>query len=239
MDVFTIVFLAAAAAGIIQAVTGFGSGVFMMIFLPMILPILNASALSGAITLAATCSISWKYRKHVHKELLFIPAVCYIFASSTAITFASSFPTDILLKIFGAFLILLCAYFLIFSRKIHIRASRRSAAVCSLLSGTAGGLFGIGGPPMVIYYLAALSGKKDYLGTIQTFFFITGLQMFTFRIYKGIYTMELLPLTLIGMAGILLGKEAGGRIIEKIDAEVMKKIVYIFLGITGVINLVQ
>ena len=43
-----IAFLAPIVAGLIQTVTGFGSGIFMMVFFPAIFPILGASAISSA-----------------------------------------------------------------------------------------------------------------------------------------------------------------------------------------------
>ena len=239
MTEILIVFLSAVAAGIIQAVTGFGSGVFMMMFFPMILPVINASALSAAISLAMTLGMTVTYRKYINKKILLLPGIFYIAASSAAISFAAKLPTELLLKVFGAFLIAAAVYFLIFSRKIHVKASSMTAGVCATLSGAVSGLFGIGGPPMVIYYLAALPGKEEYLGTIQAFFFITGLYTFGFRIFTGIYTWDLVPLTLLGMAAIILGKKIGNAVIDKINAETMRKLVYAFLALTGVLNLVK
>lgn len=234
-----VVLLSAIVAGIIQAVTGFGSGVFMMMFFPMILPVLNASALSAAISLAASLGMTVTYRKYIHKEIILFPGICYIAASSAAISFAAKLPTELLMKIFGAFLIVLAVYFLVFSKKIHVKANMPTAGVCATLSGAVSGLFGIGGPPMVIYYLAALPRKEEYLGTIQAFFFITGLYTFGFRVAKGIYTWKLVPLTIIGMCAIMLGKKIGNMIIDRINADTMRKLVYVFLGFTGVLNLIK
>lgn len=232
-----IVLTAPVVAGIIQSVTGFGAGIFMMVFFPSFFPILNASALSSAISLAGTCSLSWHYRKQCEWKLTLLPAFVYIAASSASILLAPYLPTEILKKTFGVFLIILSIYFLTVSGKIKIKANLLSATICGTLAGIVGGLFGIGGPPMVIYFLAALDDKEKYLGTIQLFFFITGVWTLFFRILNGIYTWTLVPYTLIGIVGIMVGKKVGVRIVDRINADTMKKIVYAFLGFAGLTNI--
>ena len=232
-----VVFLTPIIAGLIQTVTGFGSGIFMMVFFPMLFPILGASAISSAISLAGTCTLSWHYRKYCKWKLTLIPALVYILVSSGAILLAPYLPTDILKKVFGVFLMLLSVYFLVFSSKLKIKATLLSATVCGTLAGILGGLFGIGGPPMVIYFLAALDSKEEYLGTIQFHFFVTGVYMLFFRIYKGILTMDMIPYILLGMAGIMIGKKIGTKIVDRINADTMKKLVYGFLGVSGFLNL--
>ena len=232
-----VVFLAPVVAGLIQAVTGFGSGIFMMVFFPMLFPILGASAISSAISLAGTCTLSWHYRKKIQWKLTLIPAIVYILVSSGAIILAPYLPTDILKKVFGVFLMLLSVYFLVFSSKLKIKATLLSATICGSLAGVLGGLFGIGGPPMVIFFLAALDDKEEYLGTIQFHFFITGLYMLAFRIYQGIFTMDMIPYTLLGMVGMMIGKKLGTKVVDRINADTMKKLVYAFLGVSGFLNL--
>ncbi len=168
-----VVFLAPIGAGFIQAVTGFGSGIFMMVFFPALFPILNASALSSSISLFATCSQAWRYRKLSDWKLTLIPSIIYIAVSSGSILLAPYLPTAVLKRFFGIVMILLSIYFLTISGKLKVKANLVSVTVCAVISGVMGGLFGIGGPPMVIYFLAALDDKEKYLGTIQTFFFIT------------------------------------------------------------------
>ena len=90
---------------------------------------------------------------------------------------------------------------------------------------------------MVIYFLAALDSKEEYLGTIQFHFFVTGVYMLFFRIYKGILTMDMIPYILLGMAGIMIGKKIGTKIVDRINADTMKKLVYGFLGVSGFLNL--
>ena len=232
-----VVFFASIVAGVIQSVTGFGSGIFMMLFFPLFFPILQASALSSSISLVSNVSLSWRYRRKCQWKLTLFPSIVYILTSSAAILLAPYLPTETLKKVFGGFLVILSIYFLTVSGRIKIKANLVSATICGALSGVVGGLFGIGGPPMVIFFLAALDDKEQYLGTIQFFFLVTSFYTFIFRIINGIYGVELIPFSLIGIVGILIGKAIGTRIIDRINADTMKKIVYVFLGFSGLTNL--
>lgn len=228
----------ALGAGLIQSVTGFGGGIFMMLFFPLLLPILKASAVSSAIAVVFNGAVAVRFRKHINYKSTLVPALFYVMASSTVIYFAPYMPKEIILKIFGVFLIALAIYFLFFPDKIKVTASVKTASVCALLSGCASGLFGIGGPPMVVYFLAATKEKEEYLGTIQFFFFISNFYNLIFRIVRGIYTIDLVPLTFVGVAAILIGEQIGARIVNRINVDMMKKLVYIFLAISGVLNLI-
>jgi len=232
-----VIFLASAAAGLIQSVTGFGAGIVTMLFFPIFFPLVKASALSASIALVLSSTLAWRYRKICPWKLTILPAGFYLVTSAVAIFASPYLPTLLLKRIFGVFLILLSIYFVALDGKIKAKANLPTAMVCAGLSGVTGGLFGIGGPPMVVYFLAALDDKEKYIATIQLFFAITGSYTLGLRVLNGIYTADLFIYTVIGAAAITLGKLAGIRIVDRINTEMMKKIVYVFLGISGVLNL--
>lgn len=232
-----VVLVAPIVAGIIQTVTGFGAGIFMMIFFPMLFPILSASALSSSISLFVSGPQALRYRKHAKWKVALLPVVVYTIVSTVSIVLVPYLPTTLLKKVFGVFMVILSIYFLTVSGKFKIKANVFTGTICGSLSGLLGGLFGIGGPPMVIYFLAALDTKEEYSGTIQLFFFISGLYTCIVRIIKGIYTPDLIPYTFLGLAAILVGQHIGSKIMDRIDAATMKKLVYLFLGFAGLTNI--
>ena len=59
------------------------------------------------------------------------------------------------------------------------------------------------------------------------------------RLYSGLLRPEILPYAAAGTVCILLGAVVGGRIAGKLNANVMRTVVYIFVGISGVILLAQ
>lgn len=63
---FLILFPLCFMAGLIQTVTGFGSGVVIMLVLPLLMPLIEASTISNSITLFLCTSLAWQYRKTIN-----------------------------------------------------------------------------------------------------------------------------------------------------------------------------
>ena len=146
---------------------------------------------------------------------------------------------DLLTMAFGIFLIVLSVYYLKFSKSITLRPTLTTTILCAAVSGVCGGLFGIGGPLLALYYLATSKGKQAYIANIQTTFFITNTVNTITRICNGIYTLDLFPLTLLGLAGISVGNFFGLRILDRINIDRMRTAIYIFIGISGVLNVLE
>ena len=242
MDISLVLMIAlpALAGGIIQTVTGFGGGIIMMLFFPLVLPILKASALSTLITLYLTASLAWKLRKQTHIASLILPLAVFFLSTTAALQLATMIDTRKLSLLFGVFLVALSVYFIRFSNRIHIKPSPVSCSVCSGLSGLCSGMFGISGPPMVVYYLSVLGDSKElYLATTQMYFCIGSIYNTAMRAYRGILTLDMLPLFAVGLAGMVVGKQVGLYILHRIDVPTMKKAVYIFLAVSGIITLIR
>ena len=230
---------ASVMAGVIQSVTGFGSAVFLMLVVPYFYDMVAASAISSSIAMGLGITLAWKFRAHLQWKKVILPAVVYLAGSVGAIQVLGGIDLDALALAFGIFLILLAAWFLVFSRKIRFTATPASAVVCSAISGVTSGLFGIGGPLMAVYFVSASDGKESYIANLQFLFAVTNVVNFFTRISKGFYTFDLVPVTLLGFAGITLGKKFGLKILDRLDLESMKKGVYLFVGLSGILNVIQ
>ena len=90
---------------------------------------------------------------------------------------------------------------------------------------------------MVLYFLNQTTDTQEYLGTIQTFFLVNSIYMFIFRLINGIIGLEhILPIA-FGMIGIATGLYFANKIVDQIDGQVIKKLTYFMIGVSGIINL--
>lgn len=225
-------------AGFVQTVTGFGAGIVNMLILPLFLGINVSAGISGMVTLFLNIALVYHYRKYINYQKIVLPIIITMIMSTVAIKIAVILPVNTLKLIFSIFIIILAIYFNFFNG-IKLKDNLIMMIICSMIAGVGNGLFGISGPPMVLYYLSACKEKEKYLGTIQTFFLITGLYASLMRLMSGIITMDLLPLIFIGIITCLIGKKIGTVFVDKISDEKMRKLIYDFLGVVGIIKLFE
>lgn len=106
-----------------------------------------------------------------------------------------------------------------------------------VISALCDSLFGIGGPLMVLYFLSQTNSTKEYLGTIQFFFFINGVYNTAFRFVRGILGLEQLLYIAVGAVCIFAGLLVANRIVDRLNANIIRKLTYIMIGISGIVNL--
>lgn len=226
----------ALAGGLVQELTGFGAGVVMMLALPALLAVPQAAAVSGAVCVALTASMAWRYRAHVRPAAIAGPAALYVAASAAAITLTRGADQRAMKVALGAFLVALAAWSLLAPGGQGRRVGGAAALACIVVSGVCDGAFGIGGPLMVLYYLSRTDGVEEYLGTIQGFFCVTLVCSTAFRAATGVIGTAQLPLVALGAAGVLAGAAVGARLVERLDAEVLRKATYAVIGLAGLVN---
>lgn len=230
--------LPALLAGFVQGVTGFGAGVLLMLFYPVWFSVAQSSAMSQCLCSVLCLSITLRYRRYVQLKKCLLPLFFYFSCYFAALQYAISMDTDRLKPVLGLFLILISIFLLYGSDRLHICAGIRSALICSCLSAIVDAFFGIGGPTMVIYFMAILPDKREYLGTIQTFFLMTSLYGTIMRIWKEQLTPDLFPLLILASIALLVGAWMGTKVIERIDTARMKLFVYGFIGVAGLITII-
>lgn len=227
----------AVLAGLSQGVCGFGLGILMMLSLPMYFPMSRAAGIAGCVSLMLTLMMVLRYRKHLNVKKMIVPLIVYAACSALAISFAPRVDQELLKRIFGVFLILLTLYHFLLSK---CEAKKWSLPLCVAawaFSGACSGLFSVGGPLMVIYFISNTDSKEEFLGTAELLFFINLILSTFLRIKNGVITAELLPIIALCAVGAACGLLIANKIVDRIDGVKLKNIVYIGVGISGILNL--
>ena len=226
---------AAAAGGFVQGITGFGAGIVVMLVLPFALSVPEAAGVTGVASLALTMSMVLRYRHYAHLRAIALPAAGYITVSWASILIGRDADPAVMKGALGVFLIALAAYFLS-GKGSGFEPKGTAAVACVLVSGVCDGLFGIGGPLMVVYYLARIKDVKEYLGTIQAFFMITLAAATVMRLASGVLSVADAPLGAASVIGMLAGASAASRLVGKLDGELVRKATYVVIGFAGVVS---
>ena len=228
--------LIALGGGFIQRVTGFGLGIFVMLFLPHLFEVhTEAAAISTRFSCASSTFNAVKYRKSIPFRTVLPALVTALCTIPFAVMFAKYVTASIFDILLGSVLILLSLYFLFFSHRIKINPTLPNGLIAGTLSGALTGLFSTGGPPIVLYLTNATKDPLVYLAATQFYFAVTGLYATGTRAINGILTWELLLYAAIGTVGCLTGNMLGKRVFDKLNAKRLKQVIYVAMVISGIL----
>lgn len=239
MDKILIVIVTSLLGCGIQAATGFGAAIVIMLFMPMFFSVVDSAAIVGITTMAPTIYTWIRYRKYVDYRKIILPAVLTFVVTVISIGLLDYVDVTKLKGYFGAFLILLALYFLFVASKVKAKNTFLTKVVCAVLAGVGGGFFGISGPPGGVYFLSATDSREEYLGVLNAYFTIVLMYSSVIRFANGILTVEMVPYMIVGVIMCLVGIILGTKALEGVAPEVLKKSIYVFMIFAGAVTIIQ
>ncbi len=240
MEFSIAIFLLAIGASFVQRTIGFGFGIFIMTALPFLMPsYAEAVTLSGLLSLTSATVVMIQYVKYVTWKRLLPMIAAFIIFSTAAIILLDKIEGPAMRKILGMMLIFLSLYFSFFKERLqkYIRPTAGWLLGTGSVSGVMGGLFGMHGPPVVLYLVVSEPSKNHYMGMIQTYAVITNITMLAVRAYNGYVTPAVGTAYLYALGGLAIGVIAGNWAFKRIPNKLFTYIVYAYIGISGAIIL--
>ena len=229
----------AVASGLLPGITGMGAGMTMMLVLPLFFSVQVSSAISGAVCFFLTAAMAFRYRESINYKMAILPALLYMAVSGTAIHFSAGWDAAVIKKVLGVFLLVLALYFLLIQPRAKVKPGILLSIVFIAVSGLCDGLFSVGSPLMVLYFLSRTDDRKEYLGTIQLLFFLTLICNTALRISHHILRVEHIPVILAGAAGIGLGLSIANKIVNRVNDRLFRNLVYVAIALSGLNNLLS
>jgi len=223
-------------AGFVQRVSGFGLGIFAMMFLPHFMPSHTAAATISTLFSCITSTYNAiRYRKNVAYKTVFPMTCASLISIPIAVYFSAIVSGKIFKLLLGAILIILSLYFIFFNKHINIKPTGLNGILAGTLGGTLNGLFSTGGPPAVLYLSSATADNITYFATIQFYFCLTNVYATATRAVNGMINAEILIFAAIGIIGCMAGDFIGRIVFDKLDSDKLKRIIYIGMIISGII----
>ena len=227
-------------ASFVQRVSGFGLGIFAMLFLPYFMPsAVSAATVSCLFSCGTSTYNAVRYRKDVPYKTGMPMLISAMVVIPIAVYFSASVPNRIFKILLGSVLVLLSCYFLFFNGKFKLKPTVTNGAIAGALGGALNGLFSTGGPPIVLYLTGATVDKKAYFAGIQFYFCITNIFATVMRAFNGLVTIELLLYSTIGMVGCMIGDFIGKIVFNKLNGNTLKNIIYLAMVISGVLMILN
>lgn len=239
MEILYIILLAAGAS-FVQRTIGFGFGIFIMTALPFLMPSYGeAVTLSGLLSLTSAAVVMFKFLKYVTWKR-FLPIVAsFVIFSTLAICMLDKIEGQAMRIILGIVLIIISLYFSFFKEKLQkiIRPTSGWQLGAGAASGVMGGLFGMHGPPVVLYLVASEPDKDHYMGMIQTYAFVTNLTMLAVRAWNGYVTPMVGTTYIYGLIGLAVGVLSGNWAYKRIPNRIFTYVVYAYIAVSGLVIL--
>ena len=223
-------------AAFVQRTTGFGFGIFIMTVLPYLMPSYGeATTLSGLLASVTSLIITVKYRRVIAWRKLLPILAAFLLTSFLAVQMLTWMRGDTLKYVLGITLILSAVYFSFFADKMKVKPTLGMQATLGTLSGIMGGLFGMQGPPAVLYFLAVSESKERYTALAQCYFLLGNCMMTIYRAQSGFFTQEVITSWCYAVPAVLVGTYLGGVVFNRLSLPTLRKLVYLYIGISGIV----
>lgn len=239
MSSFLATTLICLVAGAVQGLTGFGMGMISLSGLNFFMPLTTGVAVLNIICIPMNTEMAWHRHKSLNISRTLPPLVFYLSAAIFAVFTAKYVPTRALSLAFGLFLIVLAIYFFITGNKVQLKGGLLAAVLCGGISGLCDGFFGVGGPLMVLYYLAVTDTLDEYYADLAFTFVVAGLVQAIFRIYNGYIGLDQLHFIVAGFIGAMTGTTLGMWRASRLDGSHLRKLIYLVIGLCGLITFVR
>lgn len=227
------------AASMVQRISGFGFGILLMTVLPHLMPsYAEATALSGLLAIFTALFTAVAMYRHLKWKKLLPILLTFIVVSYFFVHIVAHVDNHTLKHFAGVFLVLASLYFFFVSGRFHLPPSLPVQLGMGALSGVFGGLFAMQGPPAVVYFISSSETKEEYIAATQWYFLIGNIALSVFRAGNGFMTPVVLKCWCWALPAVLLGIWLGAKVFKRIRLPLLRKVVYAYLALAGVLAII-
>jgi hypothetical protein len=221
-------------AAVVRSSVGFGDALIAM---PLLTIFFSPKLISPIIAIDAIIIATLIFIKSPYKLnwRSFFPMMIYIIAGIPFGTYFLKNSDDFIIKIILAILILSFSLFQIVYKGRLVLNSDKSTPFWGLLSGVLGGAYSTNGPPIVIYGLLRRWDQDKFRLNLQGFFLPTNILIISGHYITGLWTKDVLNLTLWAVPISILGFFIGDYIHNRINPAKFINIVYYLLIVISIV----
>ncbi len=141
----------------------------------------------------------------------------------------------------GIIICIVALYFLFFEEKLSFTFKKNGVAgkVLSFITGILGGVYGISGPPIIIFLKGLKLDKTAFRATILSIFFSMSVLRTIIYTFLGLYNLKIIFTAILTMPFVLLGLYLGNKIHLSVPEGKFKKITALVLLINGIILVIK
>jgi uncharacterized protein len=215
-------------AAIVRGFSGFGFSLLSITAMSLILPVAQIVPSIFLLEIAASINLIPGIWREIHWHSLTWLMVGYVIglpAGAYVLIYAPEAPAQIVLGLFviGTAILML--------RGFHLaRTPGASASTATgVASGVLNGAFGIGGPPVVLFYFSTPGAAAIGRASIIFFFLFTDLLGVGYFATQGIVTMQSFVQAALWLPALLIGVWIGAHGFRRMNEQVFRRWVLVIL----------
>ena len=224
--------------GVLRGFTGFGFALAVVPTLSVILPPVEVVPAVAAIGIPAGLLLIGKIGRAADWRSTGHLTIGAIFGLPPGVWALSTLPSNVMRAIIGA--IVLVSVFLLW-RGFRFRRTPATPARMGMgfLSGLINGATTMGGPPVIIYYLAMPGDVAIGRASILAYFFFLSIATTASTWVAGLLTERAIAWMLLMLPCFFLGSWLGDRGFDKSGAETYRRIALVALALVAVVAIVR
>lgn len=224
-------------AYIIKGLSGFGSGLIAVPLLAFIFPLMVVVPVLGLLSYGGTIIQSITLRKQAQWKLIFPLIPFSLVGIVLALWLLVNLDQSLLSLLLGIFVIIYSLYSLKPVKSVN--SSKFGTVIAGGFGGLIGALFGTGGPFYVMYLKLRRLDKGQFRATIASIFLLDGAIRISAYGSSGLYTQQVMMLTLIFIPVLLMALYAGNHIHVKINEHQFNRVVSLILFFSGIMLVIK
>nr|MEE4268316.1 sulfite exporter TauE/SafE family protein [Candidatus Krumholzibacteria bacterium] len=227
-------------AQLVYVMFGFGSGLIAVGGLALVFPeIKDVVVVLLLVNLPAELWVCWQSRRDISWRPIAILGVGIGLGIPLGAWILKQGDPRFILVILGWFLMAVGLVFLRLPSGGRHRPPAWLGPPTGLISGVLTGLFGTGGPPLIIWYHLAVGSKSAFRGNLMTIFLLMSVVRVPSYLIGGLITVPRLWSTLAVMPAVLFGAWLGHRLHIQLSEVVFRRMVAGLLFILGLVQVIR
>ena len=228
------------SAQVVYVMFGVGSGLIAVGSLALVFPELrDVVVLLLLVNLPAELIVVWQSRRDIRWRPISLLGTGISLGIPIGALILRQGDPRVVLTILGGFLVVVGLVFLKLPAGGRLTPPGWLAPPVGLVSGLLTGLFGTGGPPLIIWFHLADANKAAFRGNLMTIFLLMTFVRVPSYALGGLITPAHLWSTLLVMPAVLGGAWLGHRLHVSLSEAVFRRLVSGLLVVLGLVQLIK
>lgn len=232
------IFMIMFSGAVLQGITGFGSGLFAVPLLTLVLPLTLITPLLSVVNLVMAIHLCWLLKSYLRIRPWLPLALFGIIGSLIGNAMLLHFNVS-WLQIGMALFVLVVALLFWFGVQLRTRATAPQQAFTGLLAGISNGALTLGGPPVVLFLTSQRLDRLAFRATLSWFFLIIAATNVTSFSLQQRYDLGMADELAVLLAAVISGAWLGHHISPKLSDQLFRKVSLLLVMVAALMALLK